>query len=169
MTKKSERCPCCGHEQTIYAHNINKNTLSALQQLVGFYEREREECNINKDLKLTHNQRCNLPKLQYFGLIYKKGRSRWVPTQKGTAFVKGSVLSHTRTMTLGGVVLASAHPAWTDFQVEPKYAWEIDETAYMQVEVYKNQNTLFDHPTNAETNNNTQGYFQTSQGEKHLI
>jgi hypothetical protein len=140
--KYKETCECCNHTKQSFSHRLNKPILNGLKQLVNFYKEEKRGCNINQDITLTHNQKCNLPKLQHFGLIVRLNDG-WYPTQRGYKFVHGMAQSPLRVITFDGIVPPTSHPAWKGVKVEYVDIWEVDEAAYLQREDYIHQDNLF--------------------------
>lgn len=91
MRPNESRCDACGAKTVEYPHVFNTGLATGLARL---YEAEKP---VNKNtLGLTHNQMCNFPKLQYWGLIEKYTRpdgtraaGQWKITDLGIAFVEG--------------------------------------------------------------------------------
>lgn len=140
--KYKETCQHCHHTKNAFVHKINRPIVNGLKQLVEFYKNNKKGCNINQDLQLSHNQKCNLPKLQHFGLMVRLDDG-WYPTQRGYEFIHGMRKTMIRVVTFDGIVPLKDHPAWNDVKIEFRDVWEIDDTAYLKREDYINQNTLF--------------------------
>jgi hypothetical protein len=144
--KYSETCACCAHTATAYTHNLNKPLISALKQLVEFYQVNYRRANLQKDLMLTKNQYNNFQKLQYFGLVHREAGG-YVPTSKGTAFIKGTGSTQDIVATLGKNILDQSHPAWSEHSRTPKEVriYDYFPEAYKQREEYQDEKsrTLF--------------------------
>ena len=86
-----EYCECCGAKLVEYKHSLSKSLLRAL---VIFMQDSGGAWMQLKDTRLSHNQRCNFPKLRYWGIIDKvtdpdgKGVN-WAITKAGWAFLEG--------------------------------------------------------------------------------
>lgn len=144
--KYQETCDCCGNKITAYTHNLNKPLVSALRQLVDFYQDTQIDhrvsgkvCNLAKDLKLTHNQLANFQKLQYFGLV-QDTKGGWYPTQLGIDFINGVERVYSPVATFKSEVLPFSHEAWkTHSKPVLVGVKEIDETSYKQREEYASE------------------------------
>jgi hypothetical protein len=110
--KYQETCPHCGQIITAYTHNINKPMAYAFVTFMQEYERTRRPVNINSGLSITHNQICNMPKLQYYGLIKRLEGEGWIPTERGILWYKGEAAIETPVATMSNRVLPDNHPAW---------------------------------------------------------
>lgn len=106
-----KKCECCGQQLSAYTHNINHAMITAFVKLVKKYDSRLKPVNINQDLDLDHNQKCNLPKLQYFGLI-KNCPEGWFPTDLGYSFYYGETTVLVPAATMGNDVLPDDHEAW---------------------------------------------------------
>ena len=130
-----ETCPCCGHQETAYSHKLNEQIVKALSQLVHYYMKTREVCNLQKHLILTKNQYNNFQKLQYFGLVYR-AKGGWFPTQLGKQFIFGELVVQIRQVTFRGKALPYSHEAWEGKFPDKKYVFQISETAWKKREEY---------------------------------
>jgi len=140
--KYQKKCDCCGHVVTAYTHHLNKNLLSALRQLVDFYEEHRKPANLQKDLSLTKNQYNNFQKLQYFNLVKKiSGSSSWFPTVVGINFIYGRDSVFNPVATFGDRVLPNDHEAWKTHTGAVKITniRDIDVDSYKQKEEYRDE------------------------------
>ena len=141
-------CPTCGHQATAYKHKLSKPLVSALRQLVKFYEECGGPCNLQKDLDLTKNQYNNFQKLQYFDAV-QRIEAGWFPTTRGIAFIKGKTGLPLRVATIESEVLPEDHEVWLDSKVQPTNVWinEIDDVEYKKRPEYQEekstQTTLF--------------------------
>lgn len=130
----TEICHHCGHAQVAYVHHLNKPLVSALRQLVDFYELHKRGANLQKDLDLTKSLFTNFQKLQYFGFVRRETALGWFPTQLGIDFIYGLVQSCTHTTTISGVVRSDIPPPENNRYL---FVYEIDTTQYKQRDEYQ--------------------------------
>lgn len=149
--KYSKRCECCGHKITAFTHSVNKSMIGAFDRLVEFYLREGRSANINKELNLTHNQKCNLPKMQYYGLIQNLREGLWIPTRKGLSFYYGEISILMPVATINNKVIEDDHEAWNTHSTPRRTVniMDIEESHYKQRPEYQEEKgskspTLFD-------------------------
>jgi hypothetical protein len=121
MAAIRKECPACGHVTCVYSHNLNRPLVSALRQLVDFYETCRRPANLQQDLSLTK----------------RAGSRGWVPTVEGTGFVYGLIRIRTTALTFAGEVLPFDHEAWKDRSFRIASVRVIDEASYKQPAEYK--------------------------------
>lgn len=146
--KYTQSCPCCGQITTAYSHNINRQMVGVLRQLVDFYEENRKPANLQRDLKLTKNQYNNFQKLQYFGVVVRTQHG-WYPTEIGMDFIYGDRMIYNPVATFGSNILPIGHEAWKTATKQPQQVavQEIDETSYKRRENYQeeksNQTKMF--------------------------
>lgn len=112
-------------------HVINKPMVSALRQLVDWYEETGKPANLQKNLNLTKNQYNNFQKLQYFDVVLRTEKG-WFPTSRGISFIYGQALTPSRVITIDGEVLPVNHPAWETTKLKPGglMVEEVDRTSY---------------------------------------
>lgn len=134
------KCECCDSIVTAYTHNLNKPIVSALRQIVDFYQNKRQMCNIAKDLRLTHNQIANFQKLQYFGLVQKIDGG-WLPTRDGVDFVHGELSVLNPVATFKGQVIPYTHEAWKTHKGKPELTniKDVDVFSYKQRPEYQSE------------------------------
>ena len=147
--KYSKTCDHCDHQNTAYTNNLNAQMVGALKQLVEFYETKKKKCNLQENLRLTHNQFANFQKLQYFGLA-RRDKEGWLPTNDGIEFIYGSVCITVPVAVMNGEILPDDHEAWDTHAGERHqvFVFDIDETAYKKRPEYakeRNQSTLFEN------------------------
>ena len=151
MANYQETCECCGNMVTAYIHHLNSPLVSALRQLVDFYEKTSIPANLQNNLSLTKNQYNNFQKLQYFGLVHRT-KDGWYPTPLGNEFITGRIDIPVRVATLGKTILPEHHEVWSEAKVKPAkmFVWEIDEGSYKKRPEYQAeksmQETLFRVP-----------------------
>ncbi len=95
-----------------YTHNINRPMMIGFIRLVKCYLKTKKPVNMNKDLGLDHNQKCNVPKLQYYDLIKNIEGLGWVPTKLGIDFCQNKTKVLSPAATIENDVLPDSHPAW---------------------------------------------------------
>lgn len=141
--KYHEICPCCGNKITAYTHNLNKPLVSALRQLTDFYEKNKTGCNIERDLRITHNQIANFQKLKYFNLVANT-KNGWVPTQLAFDFISNEIGVFSPVATFKDQILPIDHPAWKThnggqilFMVK-----DVDQDSYKKREDYSSESSL---------------------------
>lgn len=139
--KYSKKCDCCGQQITAYIHNLNQPLVSALRQLVDFYEAHKCECNISHDLSLTHNQIANFQKLKHFGLVELLKKGGYFPTEHGIKFIYGDEFAPTMAASMGNETLPVSHPAWDTHPTKPIWVSvkEIDNFSYKQKSAYREE------------------------------
>ena len=91
-------CECCGAKVVEYCHSLCKGQARALY----LFAKAGGKSEL-KDLKFTHSQRCNFPKLRYWELVYKDDNT-WHMTQKGMDFLRGNILLPKKVWTYRGEV-----------------------------------------------------------------
>lgn len=143
--KYQENCECCGNVITAYTHNLNKPLVSALRQLVDFYQKTQYidhrvsgmACNLASDLNLTHNQLANFQKLQYFGLVLDT-KDGWFPTSLGIDFINGTEKVLNPVATFKNEVLPYTHKAWATHKTAPFLigVLDVDVSCYKKREEY---------------------------------
>jgi hypothetical protein len=138
--KYREECPHCGQVVAAYTHNINEPMIKAFIKLVEHYDESHRPVNINTDLGLDHNQKCNLPKLQYYGLIIHT-QDGWVPSELGYDFYYGEAEVLCPAATMGNQVLPDDHPAWKTHSTKRFYRSisDIAEYFYKKRPEYANE------------------------------
>ena len=138
--KYNKICDCCGQGVVAYTHNINRPIVEAFIRLVEYYQDTRSGVNINQDLGLTHNQKCNLPKLQYYGLI-RRTPEGWFPTIRGMMFYFGEIPVLAPVATLGNEVIPDNHEAWDTHEKSRKSIMigDIVETHYKPRSAYQQE------------------------------
>lgn len=137
MAAMRKECPVCGHITCVYSHHLNRALVSALRQLVDFYESTRNPANLQKNLSLTKNQYNNFQKLQYFNLVHRAGSSGWVPSMNGMRFIHGEMRIRNTALTFGRQILSYDHEAWQDRKYRLVGVVDIDATSYKKPEAYK--------------------------------
>lgn len=111
--KYQEQCDHCHGISAAYTHNINFSMISAFKQFVQKFEETDRAVNISTDLKLTHNQICDIIKLQYYGLMQRTHEGGyWKPTDIGLLFYHGAHAVTMPVATINNHVLKDDHPAW---------------------------------------------------------
>lgn len=101
LTDEENICPHCGAKMQAYWHKLTPGLVGALVKLrAGVDKSKVNHINPDKDLdgtphELKKNERSNLSKLRFHGLIakYKEGGERiqgeWLITRRGFAFLRG--------------------------------------------------------------------------------
>jgi hypothetical protein len=138
--KYQETCPHCAGVIACYTHNINRLMIIAFQKLVEKYLHTKQPVNINTDLELDHNQKCNLPKMQYYGLIVKVPDG-WAVTNRGLKFYYNELPVLMPVATLNNETIPDDHPAWKTHKkprVE-KYISQIDGYIYKKRPEYQQE------------------------------
>lgn len=127
----TEECPHCGNKIRAYIHALNQPMVSALRQLVDYWDEYGKSCNLQRDLRLTKNQYNNFQKLAYFGLVGRTTNG-WYPSELGREFIYGRARSWNKVATFKGQTVGFDHPVWKGAKVRPslKHIREIDEIAY---------------------------------------
>lgn len=109
--KYVKNCECCGHQETAYAHPLNRGLVLAFKELSEYYLRTKKACNVNRELDLSHNQLANFQKLRYFGLV-QDTTDGWYPTQLGLEWYRGNCSILNPAGSLSNIPLADDHEAW---------------------------------------------------------
>lgn len=104
-------CQHCNSKKVAYSHKLNRALVSALKQMVDYYETHHARANVDKDLHLTYNQASNFQKLRYWGVVHRD-KSGWVPTIKGSQFIRGEIKIPDTAGSLEGEPIEYSHPAW---------------------------------------------------------
>jgi len=150
--KYQKECQCCGQSVTAYTHNINRQMIEAFIKLIEQYDKKKVPVNINQELGLDHNQKCNLPKLQYYGLIVRTPEG-WLPTKQGHQFYYAEIGVLSPVATMGNELLSEDHEAWKTHEKKRKTVFINDIVAnhYKRREEYQEekskQERLFDTST----------------------
>ncbi len=93
--QEEKRCTHCDATIVTYQHNLGKGLCAGLKALSAYLHATHLD-----ELNLTYNQRCNFPKLQYWGLVIRgKASGTWCITDMGREFVSGkiAVLQHAKS------------------------------------------------------------------------
>lgn len=94
-------CECCGAKVVEYKHSM---TRALINTLIVFYEEVGDSWG--KGDMLSHNERCNFPKLRYWRLIEKKeGTSEWRIRDLGKDFLAGHLHIPKKAITYRGEVV----------------------------------------------------------------
>jgi hypothetical protein len=138
--KFTKTCECCGHKLTAYVHKLNVPLASALIKLFEFYEVNKRRANLDKDLKLTYNQQSNFQKLKYWDLVHRN-KDGWIPTQRGSAFIKGEIAILNAVASMNQEMLPYYHEAWKTHKKPLRiiYINDLVEYTYKQKEDYQEE------------------------------
>lgn len=109
-------CEHCGHKIVAHVHRLNKGLVDAFCAFRFFYGNGIG--NPNK-LALTHNQKANWQKLQYWWLV-QRVKWGWRVTQKWDDWWFDRCSIHDIVATMQNKVLGVTHIAWTTHGVDPK-------------------------------------------------
>lgn len=109
--KYQETCPHCGHQETAYAHPLNRGLVLAFKAMTEFYLKTKKPCNVAKNLDLSHNQLANFQKLRHFGLVWDTAEG-WFPTELGLSWYRGECSIQNPAGSLSNKVLPDYHEAW---------------------------------------------------------
>lgn len=119
-------CACCGAKITEYQHGLSKRLTHSLQvayvvsnyRAVPFFP---GTCD-----SLTHQEKCNFHKLQYWGFIRGAAApGAWTVTEEAAEFLQGSTRAPKTVWTFRGE-LAQARP---DDEPAPRVSiYEVDAT-----------------------------------------
>jgi hypothetical protein len=117
--------------------------VSALRQLVDYYEDNQIPANLQKDLHLTINQYNNFQKLQHFGVV-KRILEGYLPTRKGIDFIYGNLSILNSVASLNNETLLPTHRYWDTAKRQPSYVYvhEICRTSYKQRKEYQSEKSL---------------------------
>lgn len=132
----TEKCPCCGHIETVYSFRMNKGMCQALWKIATAYKSTGEPVEL-KSCGLTNSQYGNIGLLARFGLA-KNFQKKWIPTEKGMDFLNGEIPIMDRIKVLKKEVLLVSHPMWCGEVPEFKFIHEFDpDFSYKQKEEYQ--------------------------------
>jgi hypothetical protein len=131
--KYQKQCDHCGHQETAYAHPLNRGLVLAFKALAEYYLANRRACNVNRELNLSHNQLANFQKLRYFGLVSDTPQG-WYPSPLGLEWYRGEVSILNPAGSLSNVPLADDHEAW---KTHAKKRTAVRITDYVAVEYKK--------------------------------
>jgi hypothetical protein len=103
MSKK--HCECCGAPLVEYKHSLSKGIARCLYKLA---QAGGGPIKLN-ELPLNHTQQCNMPKLQYWGLIEKSHPDSaragiWNITELGWSFLRAEMRINKCAITFRGNV-----------------------------------------------------------------
>lgn len=145
--KYTKTCECCGSKVTAFTHNVSQPMISAFIKFAERYIDTKSPININKDLRLTHSQKCNLPKMQYSGLIQSVEDNEWVLTIDGLQFYYGELSILLPVATMQNVVIPDNHEAWDTHRRPRKWKniHDIYKTRYKQRQEYQEEKYSYPH------------------------
>lgn len=103
--KKQKRCEACNAKIVNYSHKLNAGLVTALKKM---YDHSDTMVHLGR-LDLTYNQRCNFPKLKYWGLVQQgKLSGYWYLTKTGGEFVEGHIGVPSHMVTYRNEVVGAA-------------------------------------------------------------
>jgi hypothetical protein len=115
-----ETCPHCGANMVKFRHSLSGMYVGIIMQIYANMNSERT-VDIGT-LDMTYNQKNNLQKLQYWGIIRstKKHSGRWRLTDAGLRFVEGELKLRKYVWTYRGKVMEYDGPEILFSQMQDK-------------------------------------------------
>lgn len=145
-------CECCGHKIVAHVHRLNKGLVDAFCTFRFFYWSNVGNPNV---LPLTHNQKANWQKLQYWWIV-ERVKGGWVVTDKGHDWRFDRISINDIVATMWKKILPYNHEAWHTTKVMPKW---IALSSVLTLEEYKQYKRREDYQE--EMPSKTNGYRPT--------